>query len=288
MWLLFNAKKVVVLVVLYSCANLLSYFALARVDASIYTVLTQVIQQFSLICTFHSQYIDRMYSYYQFLSQLKILTTAGFAVLILKRNISLTKWRALFLLVLSCVLVASPTYNIPADNECSTDVEDTSKYHNGNHEANFGAQMMGVGAILLMTLTSGFSAIYFESVLKSTGEKVTIWERNFQLAFFSISLLLLIRMWGYFFSDSDSTADVHIFHGWSFVTVLVAVIAAAGGLLVAATLKYADAILKTLATAGSIVLATILGNLLLADYVDVFVLLGCVCTILAIVNYTFE
>ena len=43
--------------------------------------------------------------------QLKILSTAGFAVLILGRNISSTKWRALFLLVLSCVLVASPAFN---------------------------------------------------------------------------------------------------------------------------------------------------------------------------------
>ena len=41
-WLILNAKKIIVLVFLYSLANMLSYYALARVDASIYTVLTQV------------------------------------------------------------------------------------------------------------------------------------------------------------------------------------------------------------------------------------------------------
>lgn len=40
--LLMSAQKVIVLVILYSVANLLSYYALARVDAAVYTVLLQV------------------------------------------------------------------------------------------------------------------------------------------------------------------------------------------------------------------------------------------------------
>jgi amino acid permease len=47
---------------------------------------------------------------------------------------------------------------------------------------------------------------------------------------------------------------------WSILTVMVAVFGAGGGLLVAATLKYADSILKTLAAAGAIVISTILGT----------------------------
>lgn len=42
MGLLLTADKVIILVVLYSVANLLSYYALARVDAAVYTVLLQV------------------------------------------------------------------------------------------------------------------------------------------------------------------------------------------------------------------------------------------------------
>jgi hypothetical protein len=48
------------------------------------------------------------------------------------------------------------------------------------------------------------------------------------------------------------------------VTLTVAIMGAAGGLLVAATLKYADAILKTLASAGAIVIATLLGHYFLS------------------------
>ena len=41
-WLVRNSKSVSGLVVLYAMSNLLAYFALARVDASAYTVLLQV------------------------------------------------------------------------------------------------------------------------------------------------------------------------------------------------------------------------------------------------------
>jgi UDP-sugar transporter A1/2/3 len=59
-------------------------------------------------------------------------------------------------------------------------------------------------------------------------------------------------------------------------------------LLVAATLKYADAILKTLATSGSIVLSAVLGKVLLGGTLDIFVGIGCVATIVGIFNYTLD
>ena len=82
-WLTVNSKKVIVLVILYSTANILAYYALERVEASVYTVTLQM----------------------------KIITTALFAIIIIGRHISATKWRALLLLVVGCVLVASPAFN---------------------------------------------------------------------------------------------------------------------------------------------------------------------------------
>jgi UDP-sugar transporter A1/2/3 len=123
-------------------------------------------------------------------------------------------------------------------------------------------------------------------MLKKGVEKITIWERNFQLAFYSILLLLLIIFWEV--SNHEIEFDGTFFKGWTINTVLVATIQASGGLLVAATLKYADAILKTLATSGSIVLSAFLGWFLLGGQLDIFVSIGCVCTILAIFNYTVD
>ena len=248
------------LVIIYSIANILSYYALARVDASVYTVLLQ----------------------------LKIFTTAAFAVLLLGRNITSTKWRALLLLVLGCILVASPAFNANG-NEC----DDIDRVKGGNARGDnddervtvFGA-ISGIGAVLVMVCISGYSAIYFESMLKKGVEKITIWERNFQLAFYSILLLLLIIIWEV--SNNEIEFDGTFFKGWTINTVMVATIQASGGLLVAATLKYADAILKTLATSGSIVLSAFLGWFLLGGQLDIFVSIGCVCTILAIFNYTLD
>jgi len=253
LWLAVNAKKIILLVVLYSIGNILAYFALARVEASAYTVCLQ----------------------------LKALSTAAFAVLFLGRNISLTKWRALMLLVIGCILVASPSFN-----RCL--MASTAKDSNSKIEVSIFESLLGLGAVLVMVTISGFSAVYFEGILKKSSEKITIWERNFQMALYSIVLLLLVIVSEGYTLDTPSSSYSTPFKGWTINTVLITIIQAGGGLLVAATLKYADAVLKTLATAGSIVLSAVLGHLLLGGVLDIFVGLGSLATILAIFNYTLD
>lgn len=214
-------------------------------------------------------------------AQLKILTTAAFSVLILKGSFSSTKWRALFLLVLGCVLVASPTFNtsnrpvLEKGNNSGTDDESISIFE----------AALGVGSILVMVTISGYSAIYFESMLKK--RTTSVWEYNFQLAFYSSLLLIsiIISERGY---NTQSYGFGDLFKGWTISAFILALIQAAGGLLVAASLKYADSILKTLATSGSIVLSAIVGYAVLDAPLDIFVVIGCLATILAISNYTWD
>lgn len=251
LWLIMHAKKIILLVILYSICNLLSYYALARVEAAVYTVLLQ----------------------------LKIFTTAAFAVLLLGRNISSAKWRSLFLLVLGCILVASPTFN-----RCICDFMEKDSA-SSEEKVPWYESTLGILGVITMVTISGYSSIYFESMLKRVGEKITIWERNFQLAFYSALLLIVIVVWE---MKIGHMADIRFFQGWTINTVIVALVQAGGGLLVAATLKYADSILKTLATSGAIVISAVLGNLLLGGVLDIFVSIGCLATILAIFNYTFD
>jgi UDP-sugar transporter A1/2/3 len=111
---------------------------------------------------------------------------------------------------------------------------------------------------------------------------VTIWERNFQLGIYSIAIYLTIMMY-------EGGAEGHVaWSNWSPLTVLVAFAGAGGGLLVAATLKYADSILKTLAAAGAIVLSTILGHMFLNGPLDTSVIIGALATIISIANYTLD
>ena len=185
------------------------------------------------------------------LFQLKIFSTAAFAVVLLGRNISATKWRALLLLVIGCILVASPTFNRAVD--CAKEMKNRflSK-DNEDEQVTAIESMLGVLTVLSMVTISGYSAIYFEKMLKKVGEKITIWERNFQLALYSIVLLVAIVAYELQddYDERIAAKEPLFFNGWTLNTVLIALVQAGGGLLVAATLKYADAVLKTLATSG--------------------------------------
>ena len=59
-------------------------------------------------------------------------------------------------------------------------------------------------------ILSGFASIYFERVLKSVEETYSVWDRNFQLAFWSASIYLPILIY-----DNPTNPFV----GWSYVAV---------------------------------------------------------------------
>lgn len=240
-WLIMNSKKMLVLAGIYGAMNILSFVALQYIGAGEFT-----------IC-----------------AQLKILTTAGFSVLVLGTTLSTTKWRALILLVLGCILVASPNFN-----------------HSDTDKSIIYLQLFGFGAVLLEVVLSGFASIYFEKVVKSTTERITIWERNFQLGFYSVLIYGGIIMYENYYPTEGSTRTM--WSNWSLITFTVSVLGALGGLLVAATLKYADSIMKTLAAAGAIVLSTILGHYFLEGPLDIVISIGAMVVITAIANYTFD
>ena len=255
LWLTMNSRKIILLVILYSTANILAFYALERVEASVYTVV----------------------------SQGKIVTTAVFAIIFLGRQINATKWRALTQLVIGCCLVASPAFNRQV---CVSEADAGAAQDTG-----YGSAMVGVSCVLIMISISGYSSIYFEGMLKKSNERITIWERNFQLALFSIIFLIAVvagenlqQQGGIEISEMHSG----LFQGWTLFAVLISLVQAAGGLLVASTLKYADAILKTLATSGAIVISALMNWALLGGTLDIFVCMGCVSTILAIFNYILD
>jgi solute carrier family 35 (UDP-sugar transporter), member A1/2/3 len=150
--------------------------------------------------------------------------------------------------------------------------------------------MLGIGACCIIVTTSGFCSVYLESMLKNSEVKLGIWHRNFQLALWSVAFLVITIFYETFTANRAQmiTNPSILFSGWTVSAVVITLLNAGGGLLVAATLKYADSILKTLAISGSIVLSAILGWMLLGGQLDIFVILGCVSTIIAIFNYTFD
>lgn len=65
--------------------------------------------------------------------------------------------------------------------------------------------------------------------------------------------------------DGERVWRLGFFHGFDGLTLFIALVQAAGGIIVAATVKYADNILKTFATAISIIMSCILSYWVFGD-----------------------
>jgi len=233
-YLVSTGQKMLMLAVLYGMMNILSLVSLRNIGAGMFTIFAQC----------------------------KILTTATFSTLLLKRQYTSTQWRALISLSLGVLLFSQPIW----------DVDRTSKVDPG---ANV---MVGTLAVLIEVTLSGFSSIYFEKVIKTDPLQLTIWERNFQLAAGSIPVYMAFIAY-----SGDSIAA-----GWTQLAWGVALLGAAGGLLVALSIKYGDSILKTLATTGAIVLSSVLDYWFLDGPLTPAMMIAASQVVLAICNYTFD
>lgn len=173
---------------------------------------------------------------------MKILTTAAFSVLLLRRTLSHTKWLALLFLAIGVGIVQ-------IQNGSGSSSSSGSPMHDMN-------AVKGFMAVVAACFTSGLAGVYFEMVLKNS--QADLWVRNVQLSLFS----LLPALAAIIFSGPSSTTAGPLgwfstnifanFGAWAWATVLVQVL---GGLLTALVIKYADNILKGFATSLSIVIS---------------------------------
>ncbi|OBZ86073.1 UDP-N-acetylglucosamine transporter [Choanephora cucurbitarum] len=221
---------------------------------------------------------------FQVTYQLKILTTAFFSVIILKRNLSKLKWIALAILTMGIALVVLPKSASTAfvayitGNTMITDstIEGTTSVPEGNQ-----SNLHGFLAVLCACMLSGLAGVYFEKILKAPTPKPVpteddeeeikrasvqdddddettvsnqIWIRNIQMSFFSVLLGLVFVV---MLQDGATIAERGFFVNYTPLTWTVIGIQALGGLIVALVVKYADNILKGFATSISIILSSI-------------------------------
>eukprot|EP00472_Partenskyella_glossopodia_P001347 CAMPEP_0197527170 /NCGR_PEP_ID=MMETSP1318-20131121/20574_1 /TAXON_ID=552666 /ORGANISM="Partenskyella glossopodia, Strain RCC365" /LENGTH=370 /DNA_ID=CAMNT_0043081671 /DNA_START=48 /DNA_END=1160 /DNA_ORIENTATION=+ len=112
----------------------------------------------------------------------------------------------------------------------------------------------GLGFVFCAILCSAFAGVFFEKMLKFTGngEKPSVWVRNIQLAGWNIVVSLPAVYSNEVFDISDP------FKGFNTVVYALVVDNACGGLIVALILKYADNILKGFSNALSTIIATLI------------------------------
>lgn len=261
---------------LFTIQNNLLFVALANLDATLFQV-----------------------SY-----QLKLLCTALLMVIMLGRELQPLKWASLFLLFVGIVLT-----------QLKPGKDKPESQRSNSHNESFALGMAAVGTC---SLCSAFAGVYFEKVLKSSGGGASLLVRNVQLAIYSFAFNWLVLMYnsmtaappsssssssspssssgaGTMASIASAAWDDASSSGAKFFTFLngfdglvwtLVLVQAAGGLLVAAVIKYADNILKGFATAVAIVLNGIISYLWL-DWVPTgMFLIGAAVVIVATMMYS--
>ena len=234
-----HSPRMAVPAVVYLVVNLISYPALERINASVFTAI----------------------------SQLKVLATAFFAVLMLGTPVSARKWRTLTVMVLGVTLVSLESAPPASPNAPS---------------AAFNVDyIVGILCAATQTMLSGFGSIYFEMVLKRRDANAqdvafSVWDRNVQLALYSVAIYL---------PTAWLETGGNVLRGWTPLVWGIACLHAAGGILVALSVLYTSSITKTVAVCASLVLTTTLGNVFFDAPLNGAIMLGCFVVILTVFGY---
>jgi len=193
-------------------------------------------------------------STFQVLSQLKILTTAVFFVVLLQRNITREQWVHLVVLIVGVMLITSsqpekavPTGPITSQGSNTLDGKERHVF-------------VGLVAVLFLCCLSGFSGVYAEKMLKG---QVTLSVDEFNLE---------LSLWSFFINcglawqlDGARIVESGAFQNFSGWTIGVIFVSGAGGVLTGYVMRYADNVLKVYATAVSLLFSSFLSYCFLGD-----------------------
>jgi UDP-sugar transporter A1/2/3 len=198
--------------------------------------------------------------------QMKILTTAAFSVLLLRKQLSANQWLALFFLAIGVGIV-----------QIQTGASDTAKAASSLlFQGTSMNALKGFLAVVAACFTSGLAGVYFEMVLKNS--QTDLWIRNVQLSAFSLLPALVPIVLTRPSESGLINSLFQNFGAWAWATVAIQVI---GGLVTAMVIKYSDNILKGFATSLSIVIS-FLASVALFDFQITFTfLLGSVVVLIA-------
>ncbi|EEH22235.2 hypothetical protein PABG_04446 [Paracoccidioides brasiliensis Pb03] len=248
-----DSWKLAVPAALYTLSNSLTYVGLSNLEAA----------------TFQVTY------------QLKLVITAVFGAMLLRRSLSLGKWLALLLLLAGVFIVHIP-HTDPNDFDPnhahlhfprSLDEwrhlrsvnrnmlrKRSATYEGIEEDLMLGHPHMNSNIGLLATIgsciASGLAGVSFEKVLKDSASSTTsVWIRNVQLAIYSIFPSLFI---GVVFLDGEKVARGGFFEGYNWVVWAVIGVQAVGGIATSFAISRGEHGLRNSA-AGISILLSVLG-----------------------------
>ena len=192
---------------------------------------------------------------FQVLYQTKLIITAVLSVAFLGRRLTAAQWLAVVLLTAGVVAVELSDASAAASSPGSA----------GLSLRSLGRQGVGALAALSAAAFSSIAGVYFEGLVKARETTApSLWARNVQLCVFTIPLAAFGAAMKLRQSPHAPVAAAFT-AGFDAPTVLLVVLNASGGLLVAAVIKYGDNILKNFTTSCSVILGTLI-SIFLFDF----------------------
>lgn len=185
---------------------------------------------------------------YQVIYQAKILTTALFANWMLKTPVKRHQWVALFILT-GGVVTAGISWR-------------SNDYGRISHLAmrNIHDHVIGLCALIMASMTSGFAGVFLERKLKHSKPRPTVTFQTIALSLFSLPVAVLIHA----IKSGDNLTSIF------FTTrelsnylltpryLVIFAVQASSGILVGAVMKYSSNVMKGFATSISLVLSALL------------------------------
>ena len=121
------------------------------------------------------------------------------------------------------------------------------------------ALTVGLSAVLLSCITSGFAGVYSEKLVKSSESK--LWDLNLQMSVFGLGLALAVA-----FKDFNRIRlNGSLFYGFNPVVWTTIALHAFGGLVIAFVVKNTSSVVKGFAQSGSVVLSSLISHFFLKD-----------------------
>ena len=243
-------------------------------------------------------------------SQLKIVSTAIFGAIILGQAFNLRKWLSLVVLTLGVLLVqlsslaqggrplsihdlkTGVSFHSPRSiwdlqalgNAAAGQLNKRSATYEGIDDDVRAASpennaSYGLAVALITCVISGLAGVYFEKILKGKSEpKVSVWLRNLQLSCYSLAPTFFI---GVIFLDGEHLTKTGFFAGYNWMVLVVVVLQAIGGVLVALAISLTDSMTKNLATSVSVLVTLVLSLLVCEFQMSIMGSCGLVATLAA-------
>ncbi|KAF4964160.1 hypothetical protein FZEAL_10886 [Fusarium zealandicum] len=241
--------------------------------------------------------------HFQVLYQLKILITALFSVVLLRRHLGPKRWLALIILTLGVSVVSLPQSDssssssyvplrdmtdhffprslheighVSTDNAPAAKLAKRSATYEGiDHDLPpldpFMNYSVGLTAVLIAATVSGLTGVYFEKLLKESPTQASVWIRNVQLSFYSI---FAAGLGGVIWQDGQGIIEHGFFEGYNWVVWTAVVLQAIGGMVASVVIRDTDNIVKNFATSISIVISFLISVLVFEFEVSATFLIG--------------